>query len=121
MKLAHRPKRDDRIEALIPGYSSAAQNFAERPPLSRASDVALLLSSSADCAERGKALAAACVIASLCGAWNRVISVISDGNMDLEQCYNGRTALMIAAEHPAALPVLQLLISRGASCCFVGL
>ena len=121
MKLAHRPKRDDRIEALIPGYSNAAQNFAERPPLSRASDVALLLSSSADCAERGKALAAACVIASLCGAWNRVISVISDGNMDLEQCYNGRTALMIAAEHPAALPVLKLLISRGASCCFVGL
>jgi hypothetical protein len=79
------------------------------------------LSSSTDYAERGQALAAACVMSSISGDWKSVLHFILEGNMDVEQMYNGRTAIMIAAEHPAALPVLDLLIRRGASCSFVGL
>ena len=121
MDFAPRPKRDERADALISDSESAPHKRMEGPPLSRSFDVVRCLSSSSDCAERGQALAAACVIASLCGEWNRVIALLVGDNIDLEQAYKGRSALMIAAEQPAALPVLRLLIRRGACCSFVGL
>jgi hypothetical protein len=121
MSLAPRPKLDERADALISDSEDTPHKRVDGPPLSRSSDVVRCLSFSADCAERGRALAAACFFASMCGQWHRVTALVAEGSMDLEQTYNGRTALMIAAEQPAAMPVLQLLVRRGACCSFVGL
>jgi hypothetical protein len=93
----------------------------EKPSLTHLSDANQLFSTSTDCVQRGQAFAAACVIASIGSNWGRVLKLLAEGNTDLEQPYNGRTALMIAAEHAEALPVLAALIRLGASCSFVGL
>ena len=93
----------------------------ERPSLSRLSGVDRQLSLPADRGRRGQAIAAACVIAGVSGKWDTVLALLAAGNVDLEQEYNGRTALMVAAEHAQALPVLRALIRLGATCGFVGL
>jgi hypothetical protein len=111
---ARRSKQQDR--AALSCDDKISDNAEKILPPSQSS-----LSSSTDYAERGQALVAACVMSSISGEWKNVVSFILEGNMDLEQMQNGRTAAMIAAEHPAALPVLDLLIKRGASCSFVGL
>ena len=111
---ARRSKQQDR--AALSCDDKISDNAEKILPPSQSS-----LSSSTDYAERGQALVAACVMSSISGEWKNVVRFILEGNMDLEQMQNGRTAAMIAAEHPAALPVLDLLIKRGASCSFVGL
>jgi hypothetical protein len=93
----------------------------ERPSLSKLSDATCLFACSANCSQRGQAFAAACVIASVNGNWDIVLKLLAEGNMDIEQQFNGRTALMIAAEHAEALPVFKALIRLGAACGFVGL
>ena len=114
-------KLDEQDDPLACVQGAFACKRQERPVSeSRLSDLTHRSVSSFDFTERGQAIAAACVVASICGSWDRVLSFVSEGNADLEQLYQGRTALMIAAEHSDALPVLDLLISRGASCTFVG-
>jgi hypothetical protein len=105
----------------IPEQEIAASSRVETPEDYRSSDTSGLFLSSANSAERGQAIAAACFASSLRGGWDQVLRLIAGGNVDLEQTYRGRTALMIAAEHPAALPVLKLLVGSSADCCFVGL
>jgi hypothetical protein len=105
----------------LPEQEIAASSRVENPEECRSHDTSSLFLCSANSAERGQAIAAACFAASLRGGWDQVMRLIAGGNVNLEQTYRGRTALMIAAEHPAALPVLKLLIGSSADCCFVGL
>ena len=105
----------------IPDQEITASSRVETPEEYRSSDPSGLFLSSTNSAERGQLIAAACFAASLRGGWDQVLRLIAGGNVDLEQTYRGRTALMIAAEHPAALPVLKLLVGSSADCCFVGL
>jgi hypothetical protein len=112
--------QSDEQDALSCVEGAVAGNRLEYSSESQLSDLSQRCSCSSDSVERGQAIAAACVVASICGSWDRVFGFVLEGSADLEQPYRGRTALMVAAEHSDAMHVLDLLIRRGASCNFVG-